>query len=114
MSSETLYLEVLAFDWSGTLSDDRHAVHESNMRILRDQGLQTMGFDEWFHHPTTVGTMSAIGFLRACGVILSDQEIYRRFKIYFREACIDTLHNPILMFSMFLGIFMIMIKSSPW
>jgi phosphoglycolate phosphatase len=39
--------EVLIFDWSGVISDDRLPVYEANMRLYEDHGLKRISFDEW-------------------------------------------------------------------
>ncbi len=40
-------IKTLIFDWSGTISDDRKPVYESNMRLLKSYGKETFDCDEW-------------------------------------------------------------------
>jgi phosphoglycolate phosphatase len=39
--------EVLLFDWSGTVSDDRQLVYETNQRLLEAYGQPRLSLNEW-------------------------------------------------------------------
>lgn len=39
--------DVLLFDWSGTISDDRQLVYETNQRLLEAYGQPRLSLNEW-------------------------------------------------------------------
>lgn len=39
--------QILLFDWSGTVSDDRAPVYEANQRLLETYGHSRLSLDEW-------------------------------------------------------------------
>ena len=57
-------LSLIAFDWSGVISDDRRPVYESNMRLLEIRGKSRYLFEEWL--PRT--QLSPIEFLANHGI----------------------------------------------
>lgn len=52
--------QLIIFDWSGVISDDRPPVYEANMRLLEIHGRKRVTFEEWL--PSTQA--SAIEFLK--------------------------------------------------
>ncbi len=75
-------IEVVAFDWSGVLSDDRMPVYQANMRLMEHFGLPTMSFEEWL--PRTKA--SAVEFLAMFGVHRDREELFGLYTRYFNEA----------------------------
>lgn len=75
-------IELVIFDWSGVISDDRKPVYEVNMRILRDHKKPTMSFEEWL--PRT--TMTPVEFFANHGVHEDPEELYALYKKYYGEA----------------------------
>lgn len=80
-------IDLLIFDWSGTISDDRHPVYEADMAILRKYGKPTASFEEWigFQAPFR----STLGFLQFHGIEDDDEYL----KGIFRDAYLAAVHN---------------------
>lgn len=47
MANHTQTATLLLFDWSGTISDDRQLVYETNQRLLEAYGQPRLSLDEW-------------------------------------------------------------------
>ena len=75
-------IELLAFDWSGVVSDDRRPVYEANMKILKQYGKPIMTFEEWL--PRT--TMTPIEFLANHGIHGEPQYLFALYKKYLDDA----------------------------
>ncbi len=45
--------ELVVFDWSGTVIDDRRLVYETITRLLKTQNVEIMSFDEWLSFVST-------------------------------------------------------------
>jgi HAD superfamily hydrolase (TIGR01549 family) len=75
-------VKVIAFDWSGTISDDRKPVYSANMKLLDDYGIPKMSFEEWL--PRT--RMTPQEFLADCGINDDPDKVFRQYAEYFEEA----------------------------
>lgn len=64
-------MEILIFDWSGTISDDRRPVYEANMLILERHQKSRLSFDGWLSH----SAMTAHDFLEQMGIPGSPAEL---------------------------------------
>jgi len=40
-------VRLIIFDWSGTISDDRHAFHQSTMEVAKNHGKENISFTDW-------------------------------------------------------------------
>jgi phosphoglycolate phosphatase len=74
--------ELIIFDWSGVISDDRRPVYEANMKLLEKHGKLTFSFEEWL--PETV--MSAVHFARKHHIEGSTEEITETYRKYLDEV----------------------------
>jgi phosphoglycolate phosphatase len=83
--------ELIIFDWSGVISDDRHPVYEANMKLLEKHGKSTFGFEEWL--PETV--MSAVHFARKHHIEGSAEEITETYRKYLDEVIMNGI-KPLL------------------
>ena len=83
----TANFQLLIFDWSGVISDDRLPVYESNMRLMDKHDIKRMAFNEWL--PQT--TMSPREFFRDHGVE-DIEELFEQHKqnwmIFIKRACV--------------------------
>ena len=75
-------IELLIFDWSGVISDDRRPVYEANMKILKQYGKPPMPFEEWLSKTT----LSPVEFLRNCGIDETPEKLYSLYKTYYDEV----------------------------
>jgi len=75
-------LEVLIFDWSGVISDDRKPVYEANMKIIRKYGKPVIPFEEWLSRTT----MTPIEFLEECGIHENHEKLFKLYKKYYDET----------------------------
>ena len=64
-------IELVVFDWSGVISDDRKLVHQTDMLILRNYKKPEISFEQW------VTNLAASGqeFLASQGVSGSPDEL---------------------------------------
>jgi len=69
-------IELVTFDWSGVVSDDRLPVYKANMALLQHYDKPTMSFNEWL--PIT--RLSAAEFLNQQGVEGSPEELNRQYQ----------------------------------
>lgn len=72
-------MNLFIFDWSGVISDDRKPVYEANMRILDDNGIPRMAFDEFLLNTD----LTAAEFLAKQGLASTQEELLRLYKKYF-------------------------------
>lgn len=75
-------IAVCAFDWSGTISDDREPVYEANMRLLEFFKKPRITFDQWL--PKT--TITPYDFLVAMGVETDNDTASMLFRRYYNIA----------------------------
>jgi phosphoglycolate phosphatase len=75
-------IELVVFDWSGVISDDRRPVYEANMDVLSQYGKPVMSFEEWL--PNT--TMTPIEFFNNNGIFDDPQVLFNLYKKYFDEV----------------------------
>ncbi|MCD6575780.1 MAG: HAD family hydrolase [Nanoarchaeota archaeon] len=75
-------IQVVSFDWSGVLSDDRRPVYEANMRVLEKYGKKRMPFEIWLERTT----LTPVEFMKNHGINETADEIYRMYTKYFNEA----------------------------
>jgi phosphoglycolate phosphatase-like HAD superfamily hydrolase len=75
-------LDLFVFDWSGTISDDRRPVYETNMRLLRLFGKPTVLFEEWL--PSTPPTV--VGFLALYGIDCDVQDASALYSKYYNAV----------------------------
>ncbi len=83
----SLRCRLVQTDWSGTISDDRLAVYNANIRILTDYGLCLPSYEAWLTSPAT----NAVEFLMHAGIPLQPEELRRMFEKYFEE---ESAKNP--------------------
>ncbi|MDO8508615.1 MAG: HAD hydrolase-like protein [Nanoarchaeota archaeon] len=74
--------DTIIFDWSGTISDDRIPVYESNKRLLKRYGVNLPEFKEWLF--STNG--SIISYFDSVGVIEEKEKIFSSYKIAYSEV----------------------------
>jgi phosphoglycolate phosphatase-like HAD superfamily hydrolase len=73
--------ELIIFDWSGVISDDRLPVYQANMKLLESYGKPTFSFEEWL--PETIAP--AVSFARKFGISDSDEKIAETYQKYLDE-----------------------------
>lgn len=59
-------VQLIITDWSGVISDDRHMVYESNMRLLEQHGESRRTFEEWLE----ASQLTCAAFLASVGLQL--------------------------------------------
>jgi phosphoglycolate phosphatase len=69
-------VELYIFDWSGTISDDRHPVYLANQRMSDHWGIARITFDQWL--PKTA--MTVVEYFRDAGVEATDEEIFALYE----------------------------------
>lgn len=82
LEDRTIPIDTHAYDWSGTLSDDRRPVYAANMKLLKFHGKPTMVFDEWL--PQT--KLTAAEFLQSQGIKCNPDEEAERYRKYYKEV----------------------------
>lgn len=75
-------IDLVIFDWSGVISDDRRPVYAANVQVLRDYKKPRMSFEEWL--PRT--TMTPVEFFANHGVHGDSKKLYALYKKYYSEA----------------------------
>ena len=75
-------IDLVTFDWSGVISDDRLPVYRANTALLERYGKPTMSFEEWL--PLT--RLSAAEFLNQQGVEGVPEELNAQYKVEFDRA----------------------------
>ena len=86
-------VNLLGFDWSGTLSDDRLPVYEVDRRLMEAVGREFMPYEKWLSHTT----YSAPEMLRFLGFQGNDQELMEIFRKEYQqvlESGIIPVHYP--------------------
>ena len=82
-------IQLFIFDWSGTISDDRHIVYEANKRLSKDYALEIAPFSQWLDE----ATMTAVDYYRERNIQEPAGDIMQKYKIHF-TACINDGHKP--------------------
>ena len=77
--------ELIVFDWSGVISDDRLAVYKANMRILKEYGKPIMTFKKWL----SMTARDATEFLETQGVKDSPEKLVALY-----QKCLDSEELP--------------------
>lgn len=76
-------MDLVIFDWSGTLSDDRQVVHQANVLVARRFGIEPiLDFDEWLPQ-TRSGPQE---FFKKRGTSASAEEIWNMYKLCLAEV----------------------------
>lgn len=75
-------IDVILFDWSGTISDDRLPVYEANKKMCDYWDVPCDSFEVWARG----ASMTPIEGFRAKGVTASGDEIYALYQTYFQES----------------------------
>ena len=75
-------IQVLIFDWSGVISDDRKPVYEANIRILKEHGKPTIGFEEFLRSVTMTPAESFSGL----GIPGSFNELFTLYKKHYNDV----------------------------
>ncbi len=75
-------IELLIFDWSGTISDDRKPVHYANNKMLTDYGKHAISFEEWLSN--TAG--NAVQFMAKFGIEEDGKTLQELYVKYYNEA----------------------------
>ncbi len=84
-------IRMMAFDWSGVISDDRLPVYESNMRILDAYKRPRITFEEWLVRTT----QTPAEFIRDQGIIDSPSAIYKLHQTNYAAVGKEGI-NPVL------------------
>lgn len=66
-------INLVIFDWSGPISEDRRCVYAANMRIFRGYGKPIITYDEWLRELP----QSQAAFMRSRGIHLEPDELFR-------------------------------------
>lgn len=74
--------ELIIFDWSGVISDDRMPVFVANMKMLKDYGKPTMSLEKWLSETE----MTIVHFIKKFRVRKSAREINSKYKKYYNES----------------------------
>ena len=78
-------LQLFLFDWSGTISDDRPPVYETNRRMRDGFGLPAVSFDEWI-----AGTSgNAYDAFLALGVTVTERDLNEAYLARLSEVVAD-------------------------
>lgn len=75
-------IELIIFDWSGVISDDRMPVYVANMKMLKDYGKSTMSLKKWLSETE----MTIVHFVKKYGVKKSAKSINAKYKKYYNES----------------------------
>jgi len=75
-------IELFIFDWSGVISDDRNPVYEVAVKILKENGLSSMSFQEFFSQ----SKLTAYEFLKSQGLDINPQEAFLLYKKHLDEV----------------------------
>lgn len=75
-------IDLVVFDWSGVISDDRMPVFVANMKMMRDYGKPTMSLEEWLSETE----MTIVHFICKYGVNKSAKSINAKYKKYYNES----------------------------
>lgn len=73
---------LFAFDWSGTLSDDRLPVYETNSRMRDRYGLPPLSYEAWLHQ--SVGNV--VDHFQQADARLNPEQILADFRTIFAEV----------------------------
>ncbi len=73
---------LFAFDWSGTLSDDRPPVYQTNVRMRERYGLPSVSYEEWLLH--SVGNV--VDHFQQAEPRLDAEQILADFRTIFAEV----------------------------
>ncbi len=84
-------IELVVFDWSGTVSDDRKPVYEATVKILKALNKNVMSFEEWL----TLTDGSIIKFLNNRGVYEDARILFNMYERYLDEIVSNGV-NPIM------------------
>ncbi len=75
-------IQFFIFDWSGTISDDRHPVYKANVLMRKFYGIEeTISFEEWLQS----SAISVVQSFQDKGVQASAEEISALYKRSFNE-----------------------------
>ncbi|MFA5926214.1 MAG: HAD family hydrolase [Parcubacteria group bacterium] len=74
--------ELIIFDWSGVLSDDRMPVFAANMKMLEDYGKLTMNLEGWLSNTE----MTIVRFIHKRGIKATAGSINKKYKKYYNES----------------------------
>ncbi|MEK7570832.1 MAG: HAD family hydrolase [Patescibacteria group bacterium] len=84
-------IELIQFDWSGTLSDDRPTVYESHVRMCQYYGIESQKtIEEWYRTATGIPRD-----YQKPGVTDSPEQIWNLYKKIFLEVLADGIHPTI-------------------
>jgi len=79
------HVSVYALDWSGTVSDDRQSVYESNMRIFDAHGKPRLEYWDFFDQTT----LSFEGFARRNGLSGSQEDLLGLYATNYEKVVAD-------------------------
>ncbi len=75
-------INLVIFDWSGVISDDRRPVYEANVRVLKDHDRQPLTFENFLK----TATMGPSEWFASCGIPGNAHELLSIYKRYFDEV----------------------------
>src|SRR3989338_9180908 len=85
-------INLFVFDWSGTISDDRMPIYESNMKVFNLYKIPRIPFDEWLMN----SPMTAVELFRNHGINEDKDKLSELYKKYYTEIIksrVDTRHK---------------------
>ena len=83
-------IQLFIFDWSGTISDDRHPVYVANQLMSDHWGVPRISFEEWL--PKTA--LSAVAYFQDAGVKATADEINALYERIYNEVTSDATQYP--------------------
>lgn len=84
-------INIIIFDWSGVISDDRLPVYESNMRLLEKYGKSRVSLSQWL--PRT--KFSVVEFLESFGIYGNPQEILEEYRNTLNSVRKEGIHPQV-------------------
>jgi pyrophosphatase PpaX len=87
-----LGVDLVAFDWSGPISEDKRCVYEANMNIFRRYGVEAMPYEQWLSELP----QSQASFMKSHGINLEADELFRLYTDYYNDLVKSEIPPPCL------------------
>lgn len=84
-------VKLIITDWSGVISDDRHMVYESNMRLLEKYGGSRRTFEEWLG----ASQLTCAAFLESAGLRLDPAVVAEEYPALLTVLREEGLHPTV-------------------
>ncbi|MFH0832987.1 MAG: HAD family hydrolase [Candidatus Aenigmatarchaeota archaeon] len=75
-------IELFIFDWSGTISDDRKPVYETNIRLMKHFNKPVLSFEEWLPKVK----MTILDFFDSIGIDKNHDELFLLYEKLYTEV----------------------------